>query len=444
MIICTNKMEYPLRTQCQRVQNQVMVNGEKERVSLLFMKALVSRGSVDAVSQQMASHPQYLESFLRTQHYILHMDGPLPLPYRHYIAIMAAARHHCNYLVYLHSAQFLRVGGDPLWLQDLKAAPTRLRLLDQINKVLAHQPWLASCSHIQTLLKSGEQCWSLAELVQAVVILAHCHSLCSFVFGSDADSECPPLSKSLNGTPPKYCPFDAANGNTNVPQSLTMPCEHITHRRSLDSSSDMTCLKERIQRSQEEREKKEERLLQTQTLQQTDVEEEEEVICLADSSRFITDPDFCYQEFARREDEHFQVFRVQDYSWEDHGFSLVNRLYSDIGHLLDDRFRSVATLPSLHSPDLRRAIWNYTHCVLGIRYDDYDYGEVNQLLERDLKLYIKALACFPDATKTSVCPLTWTPLKPSERIHANLLIMEARLQAELLYALRAITQYMIA
>lgn len=57
-------------------------------MSLLFMKALVSRGSVDAVSQQMASHPQYLESFLRTQHYILHMDGPLPLPYRHYIAIM--------------------------------------------------------------------------------------------------------------------------------------------------------------------------------------------------------------------------------------------------------------------------------------------------------------------------------------------------------------------
>lgn len=69
-----------------------MVNAEKERVSLLFTKALVSSGSVDAVSQQMASHPQYLESFLRTQHYILHMDGPLPLPYRHYIAIMVRWR----------------------------------------------------------------------------------------------------------------------------------------------------------------------------------------------------------------------------------------------------------------------------------------------------------------------------------------------------------------
>ncbi|XP_068181012.1 sestrin-3 [Antennarius striatus] len=444
MILCANKMEYPLRTQCQRVQKQVIANSEKERVSLLFMKALVSTGSVDAVSQQMASHPQYLESFMRTQHYILHMDGPLPLPYRHYIAIMAAAQHHCNYLVCLHSAQFLRVGGDPVWLQGLEVAPPRLRLLDHINKVLAHQPWITACSHIQTLLKSGEQYWSLAELVQAVVILAHCHSLCSFVFGCDTLSDLVPLSKSPNGTPPTFCPFDAANGNTNVPQSLTVPSEHITRRRSLDSSCDILCLKERIQKSQEEREKRDERLLQTQALQQADVEEEEEMICFTDPTRFITDPNFCYQEFARREEDHFQILRVQDYSWEDHGFSLVNRLYSDIGHFLDDRFRRVTTLPSLHSPDLKRAIWNYIHCVLGIRYDDYDYGEVNRLLERDLKLYIKAVACFPDATKTPICPLNWSSLKTSEWTHVNLLIMEARLQAELLYALRAITQYMIA
>uniref|UniRef100_A0A3B3VFQ3 Sestrin 4 n=1 Tax=Poecilia latipinna TaxID=48699 RepID=A0A3B3VFQ3_9TELE len=402
---------------------QVMVNSEKERVSLLFMKALVSRGSVDAVSQQMASHPQYLESFLRTQHYILHMDGPLPLPYRHYIAIMAAARYHCSYLVCLHSAQFLRAGGDPLWLQGLEAAPPRLRLLDHINKVLAHQPWLTACSHIQSLLKAGEQCWSLAELVQAVVILAHCHSLCSFVFGCDTDSDLAHLAKSPNGTPPTFCPFDAANGNANVPQSLRQPSEHITRRR-VTKFVIVTGL--------------------VTTSLFLDVEDEEEMLCFADPSRFITDPDFCYQEFARRDEDHLQVLRVQDYSWEVHGFSLINRLYSDIGHLLDDRFRSVTSLPSLHSADLKRAIWNYIHYVLGIRYDDYDYVEVNQLLERDLKLYIKAVACFPDVTKTPVCPLSWTLLKASERIHVNLLIMEARLQAELLYALRAITRYMIA
>lgn len=85
---------------------------------------------------------------------------------------------------------------------------------------------------LQTLLKAGEQCWSLAELVQAVVILAHCHSLCSFVFGCDTDADFVPLSsKSPNGTPPTFCPFDAANGNTNVPQSLATPSEHITRQR---------------------------------------------------------------------------------------------------------------------------------------------------------------------------------------------------------------------
>lgn len=42
-----------------------------------------------------------------------------------------------------------------------------------------------------------------------------------------------------------------------------------------------------------------------------DLEDEEEMMCFADPSRFITDPNFCYQEFARKEEDHFQVFRVQ-------------------------------------------------------------------------------------------------------------------------------------
>uniref|UniRef100_A0A673JRS0 Uncharacterized protein n=1 Tax=Sinocyclocheilus rhinocerous TaxID=307959 RepID=A0A673JRS0_9TELE len=90
------------------------------------------------------------------------------------------------------------------------------------------------------------------------------------------------------------------------------------------------------------------------------------------------------------------------------------------------------------NPDLKRAIWNYIHCIYGIRY------LVSRLLERGLKLYIKAVACYPDSSKTPLCPLSCAPVKASDKVHVNLLVMEARLQAELLYALRAITQYMIA
>lgn len=43
----------------------------------------------------------------------------------------------------------------------------------------------------------------------------------------------------------------------------------------------------------------------------------------------------------------------------------------------------------------RRAIWNYIQSMYGIRHDDYDYREVNVLLERNLKSYIKSLCCYP-------------------------------------------------
>jgi sestrin len=58
-----------------------------------------------------------------------------------------------------------------------------------------------------------------------------------------------------------------------------------------------------------------------------------------DLSRFTVDSDFAYADFAKRSPGlEIPTFRVQDYSWEDQGFSLANRLYSDIGNMLEDRF----------------------------------------------------------------------------------------------------------
>ena len=42
--------------------------------------------------QVMGYHPHYLESFLKTQQYLLRGDGPLPYDYRHYIAIMVSGK----------------------------------------------------------------------------------------------------------------------------------------------------------------------------------------------------------------------------------------------------------------------------------------------------------------------------------------------------------------
>ena len=65
----------------------------------------------------------------------------------------------------------------------------------------------------------------------------------------------------------------------------------------------------------------------------------------ADILRFVCDADFTYQDFAKRgEASTLPTFRAQDYSWDDQGFSLANRLYTDVGTLLDQKFKKAAHL----------------------------------------------------------------------------------------------------
>lgn len=71
----------------------------------------------------------------------------------------------------------------------------------------------------------------------------------------------------------------------------------------------------------------------------------------------------------------YSILCIQDYCWEDHGYSLVNRLYPDVGQLIDEKFHiaynltynTMATHKDVDTSMLRRAIWNYIHCMFGIR-----------------------------------------------------------------------------
>ncbi|KAJ8367939.1 hypothetical protein SKAU_G00079670 [Synaphobranchus kaupii] len=393
----------------------------------VLMEAFLSMGRVDHVTMVMALHPAYLSCFLRTQHALLQFDGPLPYHWRHYIVIMAAARHHCSYLVQLHRCAFLQAGGDEAWLQGLHCAPPKLRRLNPVNKLLAHRPWLLSREHIQELVSPGaEDRWSLAELIQAVVLLTHSHSLSSFVWGCGVNPE----------------PDHMAGHAFQPPSPSTRPShspaqEAGTNRQGCsDAVTEVEILMKRMQLLQQQEEEFSQEEMVTRF-------EKERLECLLvmpcdDSPR--TPP-------RQRAPA---TMRAQDYSWEDHGFSLMNRLYPDMGQLLEEKFQVVLgltyhTMAMHHGVDtfmLRKAVWNYIHCVYGIRYDDYDYGDVNQLLERSLKVYIKTVACYPEKTTHRMYCSFWRQFRHSEKVHVNLLLLEARLQAALLYALRSIGRYM--
>ena len=73
------------------------------------------------------------------------------MQYSHFclLLLQAAGRHQCSYLISLQKQEFLLQGGDHTWLKGLSRIPQKLRDLYEINKILAHRPWLLTKSHIE-------------------------------------------------------------------------------------------------------------------------------------------------------------------------------------------------------------------------------------------------------------------------------------------------------
>ncbi|XP_054736752.1 sestrin homolog [Anastrepha obliqua] len=477
---------------------------------------------LDQVTQVINYHPRFLDHFLRTQNFIMDGDGPLPYDYRYYLAIIAAARHQCPYLVKMYEKKFINQGGKAEWLNGLDYIPSKLRAIYDINKILAHRPWLLRKEHIEGLTK-GKNSWSLSEVVHAMVLLSHFHSLSSFVFSCGLTQKLDGLSSPKLKNAPAILPSaqqvplptmqqalpqqqqpqappqhqqqqqktvlseitinnninvidhnshqlynnnaPTVGGNTSTPTDITINgassngvTKHSPTSGSPQPNVPVEALVERMKvLSQKQDECSEAELsnrfksVEMQTAELPAAAHEAAAKVPPIISHYIEDPNFTYQDFARRGAENIpSTFRVQDYSWDDHGYSLVNGLYSDVGTLLDQKFRAAYNLTyftmggyrNVDTSKFRRAIWNYIQCIYGIRHDDYDYGEVNQLLDRPLKMFIKTACCFPERITTKDYDSILVELQDSEKVHVNLMIMEARNQAELLYALREIMRYM--
>jgi sestrin 1/3 len=64
----------------------------------------------------------------------------------------------------------------------------------------------------------------------------------------------------------------------------------------------------------------------------------------------------------------------------------------------------------------RHAVWYYIHSLFGIRHDDYNYGVINELLERSLKSYVKIVTCFPERVTLADYNSFMTDFKSSEKV----------------------------
>lgn len=61
-------------------------------------------------------------------------------------------------------------------------------------------------------------------------------------------------------------------------------------------------------------------------------------------------------------------------------------------------------------------------CVC-LRYDDYDYGEINQLLDRSFKVYIKTMVCSPEKTTKRMYESFWRQFQHSEKVTEQLILL---------------------
>jgi len=139
-----------------------------------------------------------------------------------------------------------------------------------------------------------------------------------------------------------------------------------------------------------------------------------------------------------------------DFNWDKHGYALLSRYYPGIEKKMDAVFRraytmtdhSINTAQNLDTEPFRIAVWHYTFRLYGVNNDSYEYRFVNVYLPVKLKIFIKKLVCYPQIVTIDDVKKMGVALKEKEKIHIAILALEAKKQASLLFALKAVMKYM--
>jgi len=418
----------------------------------LYTESFVDNCRLEHMVMVMGMHPKYLEIFLKTNTLLLKAKGSLSKPALCYIAIMAAARHKCSYLVHLMEQQFINEGGDRSWLKGIQNAPKKFRNLSTLNKFLAHAPWRITADLIEQLIdcRAREERWQHTDLLQVIVLLCHFQSLSTFCLGTGINLE---LDHESGLT---YEEKEAANNAMRSKETIEKRLSFIPLP---EHAADVEELMSRMKKADETEEdfslsENKERFAFAKQEAFTLAEAEEETSSSEDEylSRYLEDPDFSFQDEVGEKEE---KLRAQDFNWEDKAYHLVSQLHPEVAELLDDKFRitndltykTLATKNDVDTTSLRRGIWMYVQILYNIRYDDYNYGVLsgneNSLLERPLKAFIKTITCYPEKVTKEKYDSFWKQFKHSEKVHVNIMAKEAKLQVGLMYGVKAFTQYYV-
>lgn len=406
----------------------VPINTDDQVKRKLYIECFLQNGRVSHLDQIICLHPSYFEKYLSVYNLIMRHDGPIPFAWRNYISILTAARFQCKYLVNLQEIEFLLNDGDKNWLRGLEFAPNKILNLMELLQTLCHRPWRISKTQIETLVK-GTDSWSIGELVHAMIIIVTAKALASIALGC--------------GVTPEVDFVDL--------EDWDLEAEDEDDNRSTSSSFlvDTSKILE---------------LLQDQKIESSQIEEQESLFGKAETVSEITTDLESADEFIRytgnylmrHEDfdvksKSYKIFRVQDYYWKEHGFELFRRYLPGIAVPLDEEFDHIYNMTygtfgrssqKVETGPLRKACWQYIQRVKGMFHDDYNYKEVNEYLDINIKSFLKKITCYPETITLTDFQKAGYDFKAEEKVHIVLLAIQSSRQSELLYGLHAVMRHM--
>lgn len=114
--------------------------------------------------------------------------------------------------------------------------------------------------------------------------------------------------------------------------------------------------------------------------------------------------------------------------------SLTSSLYSTFSSIFHQNESSVDTGP------LRSAMWYYALKLFGVTKDDYDYSDISTYLTNQNKAYIQKVCYTPQEIRYHDWKNFGLSLRDEEKCHVNLLAVQAKKQATLIYGLSVISQ----
>jgi len=417
----------------------IAIDTDSENVREIFIEQFLSTGRVTHLARIMALHPEFYYKYQACKEYLMGNDDlslSLPFHIKHFVALMAAARWKNTYLVKQQERILLENGSmnEYEWLRGFTNLPKKISLLLEFNAKMAETPWKLNDNDFLALV-SGDDSWTVSELVQIFLILATYRGLAGFISATGINEEL-----EYESIPVKF----SASQNKIIEDKNKGMLDKMRlklHNRSISGSPS-----EPVSPNE-----KGDKLALFHASAQIDIVQPNMSINYSNwtpqlekkygSHYHITYSDFNFKDA--------KPLSIQEYNWSTNGYNEVANYYSrEMADILDDAFTftmsftysSFCNEKSVDTTQFRIAIWNYTHRLLGIFHDDYDYELVNIWLLQPLKQYIKKIVCHP-YTITDADIIKVGFLLPTEKVHVAFIVMEARREAELICVLRLVTKY---